>query len=171
MNTIHAQTDSVRTTLKTNADLIGFSKNKSAEVPSATNKDKMVKHNQLLATQTVRLKKEEINVRYAALGDPSNPPVLLLHGVPENLQAWYAVAPMLAKKYYVLALDWPGFGGSDPLKLPEDYTSRCFSATPDPGTSLCTTATLWSAVPGCVVQALPIANQDNSASEVKHVDA
>ena len=49
----------------------------------------------LLATQTIRLKKEDINIRYAELGDASKPAVLLLHGVPENLQCWYAVAPLL----------------------------------------------------------------------------
>ena len=37
------------------------------------------------------------------------------------------MAPLLAEKYYVLALDWPGFGGSDPLASPEDYTSRRFA--------------------------------------------
>jgi pimeloyl-ACP methyl ester carboxylesterase len=83
--------------------------------------------NRLLKTKTLRLKKHGLNVRYAELGDPVNPPVLLLHGVPENLQAWYAVAPLLAENYHVLALDWPGFGGSDPLKLPEDYTSQRFA--------------------------------------------
>ncbi len=90
-------------------------------------RDTMAKQNRLMVTKTVRLKKEELNVRYAELGDPANPPVLLLHGVPENLQAWYAVAPLLAENYHVLALDWPGFGGSDPLKSPEDYTSRRFA--------------------------------------------
>ncbi len=83
--------------------------------------------NQLLITQTVRLQKEGINVRYAELGDPLKPAVLLLHGVPENLHAWYAVAPLLAENYHVLALDWPGFGGSDRLASPEDYTSRRFA--------------------------------------------
>ncbi len=83
--------------------------------------------NQLLATQTIRLEKSHINLRYAELGDPSKPTVLLLHGVPENLQAWYAVAPLLAEKYHVLAIDWPGFGGSDPLPDPSDYTSRRFA--------------------------------------------
>ncbi|MCZ6890617.1 MAG: alpha/beta hydrolase [Gammaproteobacteria bacterium] len=83
--------------------------------------------NHLLATRTVRLKKYGLDVRYAELGDPANPPVLLLHGVPENLQCWYAVAPLLAGKYRVLALDWPGFGGSDPFNSPEDYTSRRFA--------------------------------------------
>jgi pimeloyl-ACP methyl ester carboxylesterase len=83
--------------------------------------------NRLLATKTVQLKTEELNVRYAELGDPSNPTVVLLHGVPENLQAWYAVAPLLAENYHVLALDWPGFGGSDPLPSTSDYTSRRFA--------------------------------------------
>ncbi len=61
------------------------------------------------------------------MGDPANPPVLLLHGVPENLQAWYAVAPLLAEKYHVLALDWAGFGGSDPMASPDEYSSRRFA--------------------------------------------
>ena len=70
---------------------------------NAERRDTMARQNRLLATKTVRLKKAELNVRYAALGDPANPPVLLLHGVPENLQAWYGVAPLLAEKYHVLA--------------------------------------------------------------------
>ena len=94
---------------------------------SLRNRDEIRTQSRLLPTQTLRLKKEGINVRYAELGDPAKPSVLLLHGVPENLQAWYAVAPLLAEKYHVLALDWPGFGRSDPLASPEDYTSRRFA--------------------------------------------
>ncbi len=90
-------------------------------------RDTMAKQNHLLLTKTVRLKKEGLNVRYAELGDRAKTTVLLLHGVPENLHAWYAVAPLLADKYHVLALDWPGFGGSDPLPSPEDYTSHRFA--------------------------------------------
>ena len=100
----------------------------SATIPlSADRRDATAAQGPLLATKTVRLKGEGLNIRYAELGDPAKPPVLLLHGVPENLQGWYAVAPLLAEKYYVLALDWPGFGGSDPLASPEDYTSRRFA--------------------------------------------
>ena len=83
--------------------------------------------NRLLDTKTMRLDRSGLNVRYAELGDPANPPLSLLHGVPENLQCWYAVAPLLAEKYHVLALDWPGFGGSDALPSSEDYTSRRFA--------------------------------------------
>ena len=89
--------------------------------------DSIANPNRLLATKTVRLEREDLNIRYAELGDPAKPTALLLHGVPENLQAWYAVAPLLAEKYHVLAVDWPGFGGSDPLASSEDYTSRRFA--------------------------------------------
>ena len=92
-----------------------------------THRDEKAKQNRLLDTKTVRLNKLGLNVRYAELGDSTRPPVLLLHGVPENLQGWYAVAPLLAQKYHVLALDWPGFGGSDPLSSPKDYTSLHFA--------------------------------------------
>ncbi len=57
----------------------------------------MAKQNRLLVTKTVRLNKEWLNVRYAELGDRAHPPILLLHGVPENLHCWYAVAPLLAE--------------------------------------------------------------------------
>lgn len=81
----------------------------------------------LLKTDTVLLNKSGLNIRYAELGNPTKPVMLLLHGVPENLQCWYAVAPLLAEKYHVLAIDWPGFGGSDPLASPKDYTSQRFA--------------------------------------------
>ena len=63
---------------------------------NASKKNTTLSH--LLVTQTIRLKKEGITVRYAELGNRGKPSVLLLHGVPENLQAWYAVAPLLAEK-------------------------------------------------------------------------
>lgn len=84
--------------------------------------------NQLMATKTVRLQNEGLVLRYAELGDPAKPTVILLHGVPENLHAWYAVAPLMAAKYRVLAFDWPGFGGSEPLSATQEYTSRRFAA-------------------------------------------
>jgi len=86
-----------------------------------------ITQNQLMDTKKILLNKSKIKIRYAELGDKTKPIVLLLHGVPENLQCWYAVAPVLAKKYHVIAIDWPGFGGSDALSSPSDYTSRRFS--------------------------------------------
>jgi len=40
-------------------------------------------------------------------------PVVLLHGYPENLQIWSALAPRLAERFEVVAFDWPGMGRSD----------------------------------------------------------
>jgi len=38
--------------------------------------------------------------------------VLLLHGFPETLHAWDAIAPALGTEYEVHAFDWPGYGDS-----------------------------------------------------------
>ncbi len=81
----------------------------------------------LLSTNKVHIQEFGINIRYAELGDTANPTILLLHGVPENLQTWYDVAPELAKDYHILAIDWPGFGGSDPLENKDDHNNRVFS--------------------------------------------
>ena len=43
----------------------------------------------------------------------NGPPLVLLHGYPENLQIWSALAPHLADRYTVIAFDWPGMGYSD----------------------------------------------------------
>lgn len=40
-------------------------------------------------------------------------PVVLLHGLGHSLQAWIHVAPSLAHRHRVLAVDLPGFGRSD----------------------------------------------------------
>ncbi|SPF43511.1 conserved hypothetical protein [Candidatus Sulfopaludibacter sp. SbA4] len=51
-------------------------------------------------------------VRVARLG--SGPPLVLLHGYPDNLQIWCDLAPRLAHRFETIALDWPGLGRSDP---------------------------------------------------------
>lgn len=50
-------------------------------------------------------------LRIARLG--SGPPLVLLHGYPENLQVWSRLAPLLAHRFEVIAWDWPGQGYSD----------------------------------------------------------
>ena len=88
---------------------------------------KMKNQNRLLVTKMISLRKSGVNVRYTEMGDNKLPTIVLMHGVPENLQAWYDVAPHLAEKYHVLAFDWPGFGGSEPLTNLKDYTSLNFA--------------------------------------------
>jgi pimeloyl-ACP methyl ester carboxylesterase len=50
-------------------------------------------------------------LRVARLGH--GPPLVLLHGYPENLQIWCELAPRLADRFEVIAPDWPGQGESD----------------------------------------------------------
>jgi pimeloyl-ACP methyl ester carboxylesterase len=46
----------------------------------------------------------------------SGPPLVLLHGYPDNLQIWCELAPRLAARFAVVAFDWPGMGESDEWK-------------------------------------------------------
>jgi pimeloyl-ACP methyl ester carboxylesterase len=64
----------------------------------------------MLAT-TIEQSKEGRRLRVARLGD--GPPLVLLHGYPDNLQIWCELAPRLAERFRVIAFDWPGMGGSD----------------------------------------------------------
>lgn len=64
-------------------------------------------------------------VRVARLG--SGPPVILLHGYPDNLQVWSELAPRLAASYHVIAFDWPGMGFSEAWSggaTPFDFAKR-----------------------------------------------
>jgi pimeloyl-ACP methyl ester carboxylesterase len=64
----------------------------------------------LLPTTTETLR-DGRRLRLARLG--SGPPLVLLHGYPENLQIWSALAPRLAASCSLIAPDWPGMGYSD----------------------------------------------------------
>ncbi len=50
-------------------------------------------------------------LRVARLGH--GPPLVLLHGYPDNLQIWSELAPRLADRFTVIAPDWPGMGCSE----------------------------------------------------------
>ena len=57
------------------------------------------------------------------------PWVVLMHGVAENSDAWYAWIPHLARRYRVLRLDVRGFGRSSPM--PRDYAWSLLSKHSD----------------------------------------
>jgi pimeloyl-ACP methyl ester carboxylesterase len=64
-------------------------------------------------------------LRVARLG--SGPPMILLHGYPDNLQVWAELAPRLAKQGEVITFDWPGMGYSEPWRggaTPFDFARR-----------------------------------------------
>lgn len=50
-------------------------------------------------------------LRIARLG--SGPPLIFLHGYPDNLQIWSELAMRLSDQFEVIAFDWPGMGYSD----------------------------------------------------------
>jgi pimeloyl-ACP methyl ester carboxylesterase len=52
-----------------------------------------------------------LRIRYVRRGEGS--PLVLLHGIGSSLYSWHAVLPDLARDHDVLALDFPGFGGSE----------------------------------------------------------
>lgn len=63
---------------------------------------------------------QQINVWGTAVhvvmdGNPANQPILFLHGYPENWSAFESVMQLLKDNYYVLAIDLPGIGKSEPI--------------------------------------------------------
>ena len=47
--------------------------------------------------------------------DGSGPPLVLVHGSPADSRAWARVTPHLRGRFRVIAVDLPGYGGSDGL--------------------------------------------------------
>jgi esterase len=54
-----------------------------------------------------------IELHYLEWGDPASPPMVLLHGLTGHAHTWDHMAPQLAERYHVLALDQRGHGDSD----------------------------------------------------------
>ena len=74
-----------------------------------------------MATTTLeKLEAGGLTLAYRELG--SGPPVLLLHGWPTSSFLWRDVMPPIARQNRAIALDLPGFGGSDkPLGVSYDF--------------------------------------------------
>ena len=56
------------------------------------------------------------------------PPVLLLHGYPQNLAEWARVAPVLARRFTVVCADLRGYGDSFKPKCAPDRGNYSFRA-------------------------------------------
>jgi pimeloyl-ACP methyl ester carboxylesterase len=52
-----------------------------------------------------------IRIRYVRVG--SGRPIVLVHGFASSIYTWSEVLPILARSHDVVAVDLPGFGGSD----------------------------------------------------------
>ena len=70
---------------------------------------------QIVGSHLLETKIEELRdggrLRVARLG--KGPPLILLHGYPDNLQIWCNLARRLSDRFEVIAFDWPGLGESD----------------------------------------------------------
>jgi pimeloyl-ACP methyl ester carboxylesterase len=74
----------------------------------------------MTATTLDKVQVDGLNLTYRELG--SGPPVLLLHGWPTSSFLWREVMVPIARSNRVLALDMPGFGGSDkPVDVRYDF--------------------------------------------------
>jgi pimeloyl-ACP methyl ester carboxylesterase len=65
-----------------------------------------------------------LRVRYVRRG--RGPTLILLHGLASSIYTWADVIPALAEDHDVVAVDLPGFGGSD---IPEELSSSVYPAT------------------------------------------
>ncbi len=67
-----------------------------------------------LAERTVQ--SGDVTLAVRTWGDPAHPTVVLVHGYPDNSEVWHAMAPQLARDYYVVAYDVRGAGRSSAPK-------------------------------------------------------
>src|SRR5579872_5561400 len=68
----------------------------------------------------------EIEVNYVTAGQ--GPPLLLLHGFPQNLAMWAKVAPIVAADFTVVCADLRGYGDSSKPKCTPDRANYSFRA-------------------------------------------
>lgn len=65
-----------------------------------------------------------VTLNVAIAGDPSRPPVILLHGFPESHRTWREIAPRLERDFFLVMPDQRGFAGSDLPQGVEDYRTE-----------------------------------------------
>jgi esterase len=65
-----------------------------------------------METRTKQIMLNGLEFQYRETGESTAPPLIALHALGQNAQAWDEVAAVLGQKYRVLALDQRGHGGS-----------------------------------------------------------
>ena len=60
-----------------------------------------------------RVNVDGVGIFYREAGPQGAPTIVLLHGFPSSSRQFDTLIPLLAKKYHVVAPDFPGFGQSD----------------------------------------------------------
>ena len=73
-----------------------------------------------------RQRSDDIEINYVTAG--KGPPLLLLHGFPQNLAMWARVTPILAADFTVVCGDLRGYGDSSKPKCEPDRSNYSFRA-------------------------------------------
>ncbi len=73
------------------------------------------------APRELRIAIANLNLAAQAWGDDTLPPLLALHGWLDNAGSFALLAPLLATRYRVIALELPGHGHSDHLAAGANY--------------------------------------------------
>lgn len=68
-----------------------------------------------------------LNLHYLESGTPTNPPVIMVHGLSGNAHAFDALAPHFTAKYHVFSVDVRGRGDSDWAE-DGDYSNEAYVA-------------------------------------------
>ncbi|MGN6268981.1 MAG: alpha/beta fold hydrolase [Sphingomonas sp.] len=63
-----------------------------------------------------------VDLDVVVAGNPTNPPIILLHGFPESHRTWRHQIPALAADHFVLAPDQRGYARSSKPERVENYT-------------------------------------------------
>jgi pimeloyl-ACP methyl ester carboxylesterase len=94
----------------------------NAKPPDRRNDNRIMTSN----SETITYQHEEIEgvgVFYREAGPRGAPTIVLLHGYPSSSRQYAALIPLLAGRFHVIALDYPGFGESDtPSRSQYAYT-------------------------------------------------
>lgn len=72
-------------------------------------------------TEFVTITLPHLSLQAQCWGDASLPPLLALHGWLDNAGSFARLAPVLADRYHVIALELPGHGHSDHLPAGSSY--------------------------------------------------
>ena len=64
---------------------------------------------------------EGYNIAYSSAGSPSDPPVILIHGIISHRGVWTHTVDTLRDRFFCVSFDLPGFGDSDKPKA-GDYS-------------------------------------------------
>ena len=65
-----------------------------------------------------------VTLKVAVAGDPTNPPVILLHGFPESHRTWRKLVRLLQGHFFLIMPDQRGFAGSDRPQDVEAYKAE-----------------------------------------------